>query len=262
MKCHFSSCGRYLHIAALEGQQKPLVSREKRKKKGLGATPQRPLHLALLVLTFRLSRSKTTRGPPSLINLARIKLGTTNFLSVSTLPFTLTWTPEELFFTRSGLILKVYRIRLFQVNTGDKNLNADTAAAQAQGLGVLVPKNPIFLPKTATKREVYYFPPGPGKVDAQIIIGSEAIARESQSFTTDDSQTNASTTLCATGDVIGLGGTSTLPIGCYVKEADLGGWIKSNDLSEIPQDRGVGRLNQRLERFNPDEDCDLEPYIF
>ena len=251
MKCQFSPCGRYLHIASLEGQRKP-VSGHKQKK----GAPQPPLNLALLVLTYRLSVSKTTRSPPSLIHLTRINLGTVESLSVSRLPFTLTWTPEELYLTCSDITLKVYRIRLFPISPDETTM--------PRGLGVLVPQKAIFLPNTARRREVYYFPPGAGNTDARVIIGSEARARQAQSTDAKDKffgiQTEAS--LCATDDVFGLRGTLSLPIGCYLKEVDLGGWTKSNDLSEIPQDLGIGRLDRRLERFNPDDDCDLEPYIF
>jgi hypothetical protein len=129
---------------------------------------------------------------------------------------------------------------------------------------VLVPQKAIFLPNTARRREVYYFPPGPGNMDARVIMSSETRAREPQPTATDDKFFGlpTETSLCATDSVIGLRGMQSLPIGCYLKEADVGSWIKSNNLSELPQDLGIGRLDCRLERFNPDEDCDLEPYIF
>lgn len=42
------------------------------------------------------------------------------------------------------------------------------------------------------------------------------------------------------------------------EDADLGGWGKSYDTTEIPGQLGVGCLDRRLERFNFDDDCDRE----
>jgi hypothetical protein len=235
-------------MALLEGQQKTDSGRKQKKE-----ATKLPLKLAVLALTYRLSGRKTTKSPPRLINLSRINLGTFNSLSVSRLPFTLTWTPDELYITCSDVTLRVFRIRLFRASA-EKNI-----LTLSHDPDVLVPQKVIFLPNTAMRREVYYFPPGAGNADSRVVIGSETRS------TADDKvlglRTEA-TMLCATEDVIGLRGTLSLPIGCYLKESDLGGWTKSKDLSELPQDLGIGKLDRRLERFNPDDDCDLEPYIF
>jgi hypothetical protein len=125
-------------------------------------------------------------------------------------------------------------------------------------LPILVPQSVVFLPNTARMRAVHYFPPGGGSTAARVIIGSEPRMPPS---TTDRFFGSLTPSLCVTEDVSGLRGSPSLPIGCYLAEADLGDWIASCDRTEIPTDLGIGRLDHRLERFDPEEDCDLEPYI-
>ncbi|KAG1840607.1 P-loop containing nucleoside triphosphate hydrolase protein [Suillus subalutaceus] len=61
------------------------------------------------------------------------------------------------------------------------------------------------------------------------------------------------------------GGEFHPPIGCYLDEDSiLGGWIDSHARADILQDHGVGHLDpyMPMESFNPDDDCDLEPFIY
>ncbi|KAF8526673.1 hypothetical protein BU17DRAFT_40385 [Hysterangium stoloniferum] len=254
MKCHFSPCGRYLHIASLEGQRRPM---ERRPLNANKANP--PLCLALLLMTYRLSDSKTTRAPPVPIYRTRLELGGVSSLSVSRLPFTLTWTSDELYLTCSHSILRIYRIRLFRPHTLNHSAPTDTDKDD----GALVLQKTIFLPNTAQRRQVHYFPPRVGSTAAQIIIGSETPTKEPLSKGADNrfSGFEDEKALCATDNVFGLDGMLSPPIGCYLKPNDIGGWINTNNLSEMPTDVGIGKLDQRVERFNPDDDCDLEPYI-
>src|ERR1700732_3610537 len=106
MKCHFSLCGQYLHIASLEGQLEPVSSSRRNAEKP-------PLKTALLLSTYRLCGGKTTKSPPTLSHRTKVDLGFETSLSGSNLPYTLSWAPNELYFTRSADRLKVYRIRLF-----------------------------------------------------------------------------------------------------------------------------------------------------
>ncbi|KAI5116473.1 hypothetical protein M0805_001636 [Coniferiporia weirii] len=232
MKCHFSVCGGYLHIASLEGRREPIAKREKRKDEA-----QPVIKLALLVSTYRLCSKKPSRAPPSLIHRERIELRAVTSLTVSKLPFTLTWMPRELYFTCSDIVLKVYRISLFDSEgtvPGDKN-------------SVLRPREIICLPNSAQEREVYFFPPADGDKTARIIIGSEVSAGGDTEFE-------------ETG---GVRLNLSPPIGCILHEKnDLGGWISSSDHSDSPKKEGVGRLDRPLEKFNPEEDCDLEPFLF
>jgi hypothetical protein len=250
MKCQFSECGQFLHIAALEGRQKPVSRRELRKQRRQHSssegqdTPQgkRPIRLFLLVSTYRLSNRKTTRSPPWLIHRVKVDLGDRSGFSVSKLPYTLTWTTNDLYVTASQEKLLVYRIKLFALALSDKQ--ADNQAL------VLVPRNTIFLPSTARFREVRFFP-AKGAVNARVLIGSEDPVPKSSKGQND-----------SPAEVIGLGGVLSPPIGVYLTDADLGGWIPSSDVAPIIEDVGIGRLDQKVERFDQHDDCDLEPYIF
>ncbi|KAJ4500494.1 hypothetical protein C8R41DRAFT_426187 [Lentinula lateritia] len=101
VKCHFSNCGQYLFIAAFEGQRKPA----EKVDDAIG------IKVALLVLTYRLSESKTTRSPPRLIHRTRLDLGQKSSIAVSSFPFTLTWTSTNVYLTCSDNTLKFPRKR-------------------------------------------------------------------------------------------------------------------------------------------------------
>ena len=250
MKCQFSECGQFLHIAALEGRQNPVSRRELRKQRRQHSssegqdTPQgKPqIRLFLLVSTYRLSNRKTTRSPPWLIHRVKVDLGDRSDFSVSKLPYTLTWTTNDLYVTASQEKLLVYRIKLFALACSDKQVNKLAL--------VLVPRNTIFLPSTARFREVRFFP-AEGAVNARVLIGSEDPMPKSSKGQND-----------SPAEVIGLGGVLSPPIGVYLTDVDLGGWIPSSDVAPIIEDVGIGRLDQKVERFDRDDDCDLEPYIF
>lgn len=225
MKCHFSDCGRYLHVTALEGQHKPDTKGRKKKK----SDPS--MNLALLVLTYRLCKKQTARSPPLLVHRTRVELGSVSSLSVSKLPYTLSWTPKHVYLTCRGSALQVYRIRLFNSTTG-------------QASAVTSPREPIFLPCSAEQRDVYYFPPTDGGVIGRIIVGSESPSNNLNSL-----------------HLVAVDENSNLspPVGCFMnEEEDLGGWIASTGLSKMPGNRGVGRLDRPLEQFNPEDDCDRE----
>ncbi|KAJ6601324.1 hypothetical protein DFH09DRAFT_560440 [Mycena vulgaris] len=251
MKCRFSPCGLYLHFASLEGQKKTVSGRKKKSPE----SEKPPVKLALLVSTYRLSVRKTSRSPPTLVHRARLDLGAKMAIPVSKLPYTLTWMPEELYFTCSDSVLTVFRIPLFNPNSGSSETECP----------ILVPRKPIFLPQTAERREVYYFPPD-GDDDSpicRIIIGSETRARVAQETHVDDEFFGCDRQSIAAKHVIGLQGTLSPPVGCYLDEqTDLGGWSKSSARSTLPRDLGIGQLDRRLERFDPEDDCDLEAYVF
>ncbi|KAG1745715.1 hypothetical protein EDB19DRAFT_459773 [Suillus lakei] len=243
MKCQFSACGRFLHIAALEGQQtikRPLAE-------------QRVINIAILISTYRLSRRKTSRSPPTLIHRIRVKLGSKESLSVTKLPYTVTWTPKDTYITCSDAVLRVYRIPLFK---------PEKEALEEEEDVVLMPRKTVFFPESALNRQVHYFPSksnpdSRGESTAHIIIGSETRRQEQQTLEHGVEFSTIGRTF------VGLQGEISPPIGCYInEEADLGGWGRSRDITEIPVQLGIGCLDRRLERFNPDDDCDLEPYIY
>ncbi|KAJ7201264.1 hypothetical protein GGX14DRAFT_524384 [Mycena pura] len=233
MKCHFSesSSGSFLHVVSLEGQLP--------KKSDAG------MKLALLVSTYSLCRRKPSRSPPVLVYRTRISLGTVQSLKASKLPFTVTWKDTELYFTACGEagLLRLYRIALF------RNANS------AEDSQVLVPTEHIFLPETARHRKVYFFPGAPHK----IIVGSEQ--NQSAKQDSDGGVEDDELVLMYYGEDL-TGETLRPPIGCYLKDSDLGDWVSSTDQSTIPDDLGIGQFDRLMERFNPEDDCILEPYLF
>ncbi|KAJ6488031.1 hypothetical protein C8R45DRAFT_264026 [Mycena sanguinolenta] len=253
VKCHFSPCGSYIHFACLEGQKKP-VSKRMKKLHGLHESP---LKMALFVSTYRISSSKTSRSPPALVHRVRMDMGTALKISVSNLPFTLTWTPTDLYCTRSDETLHVRRISLF-----------DLGKLPAREHSVLMPREPFFLPESAKRRKVHFFPPANDDANAIVIIGSEMRAGSTHVHVVapaeavgdfepfgrqkDDSMYSIKSTL----------GIRSPPVGCYIhEETDFGGWSECSP-SNLPDNLGIGQLDQRLEKFDPEDDCDLEPYIF
>lgn len=90
MKCHFSACGRFLHIATLEGVRKPVPKHRRNQDR-----VDHMMKLALLVSTHRLCNKQACRSPPSLVYHTRVKLEPVSFSPMSKLPFTLTWTPRD-----------------------------------------------------------------------------------------------------------------------------------------------------------------------
>ena len=96
MQCHFSPCGKYLHIVSLEGQQQKLT------KAGRKAGSEPSLLVSAFILTHRLSDRKTSRSPPNLIHRAKVSLGITNSLSPTRMPAQVTWATKVVYLSSSS----------------------------------------------------------------------------------------------------------------------------------------------------------------
>ncbi|KAL4998078.1 hypothetical protein BDV10DRAFT_185687 [Aspergillus recurvatus] len=275
-KCRFSPCGKYLHIAILEARRKPSKEKKSKRRHSPLKPDLVPLELSLFVTTHRLSSRKTTRAPPTQIYRTKIDLGPFRTLPVSQFPFALTWTPSQLYFTVSTKELTVFKIKLFPPHDGEESEGP-----------VLVPRESVFLPATAKTREVRFFPSLSGsnlseseskykdKGPMRVLIGSQirssrVLLGEGPSTSNPDSAHNGEGGFQVDGTawipqseaVRGVEGSVSMPVGFYIpSERDFGGWIKSDDIVDVPADRGVGRLDSKVERFDVEEDCDLEPYI-
>ncbi|KAF7907082.1 uncharacterized protein EAF01_004669 [Botrytis porri] len=129
VKTRFSSCGEF--------DGRPIESEPK-------------MNLSLQVSTHHLSSRKTAGSPPRLLFKINVPLGESSSMSISRLSYTLTWTDRELFFVTRGEELIVMRIPLFK--------GADDKTAP-----VCYTQNPIYLPRFAESRNVYYFPPSKSK---------------------------------------------------------------------------------------------------
>jgi hypothetical protein len=233
VKIHFSPCGGFIHFAALEGRP---------------ADDASEMYLSLQVSTHRLSTRKTASSPPKLIFRTAVPLGRSSLMSVSRLPYTLTWTLKEVYLVTRGIRLDVVKIPLFKACEGE------TATP------ICYTQNPVYLPRSSESRNVYYFPPSlsskPKKdkekdkgETAKIIIGSHS-------------------SIPSQGLIVPKKHFVQPPIGFLVKEqTDLGGWMCKS--MEASQGKGKGRINLgggrlqgKFESFDLKEDCDIIPFLF
>ncbi|KAG6844631.1 hypothetical protein H0H87_005358, partial [Tephrocybe sp. NHM501043] len=157
MKCHFSGCGRYLHIAALESQTDRSDDNER--------TPELETQLfAMVTYTFRLCSSGATRKSPTFVHQARVDLGQYSQASVDNPPFTLTWGERMLYVTERFLTLKVHRISLFRETSADEDIYP-----------VFRPEKTIVMPGTSMRRNAYFFPTvEEGNVESRVILSAHS----------------------------------------------------------------------------------------
>jgi hypothetical protein len=266
----FSSCGQYIHIAALEGFRPDPKALAKAKQDG---APLPPLHVALLLATYQLSVKKTTRSPPKLIHVVRVNLKEVKGIDTKQLPFSFTWTQEYLYLTASWKMLHVGRIHLFRQEAKEakeaEELDDDEYAEDSQP--VLGPEKVVFLPYTCKHRYVQFFPSKPSESTGEDSTGSQSPAKVIIGYDasvlavpTSKPRTEHS---CDTLQLLGVEVfRPTLsfedPVICYLDEKkDLGEWIDSRARAKITKGSGSGQLYKRMdgaEMFNPEDDCDRE----
>ncbi|OCL03472.1 hypothetical protein AOQ84DRAFT_433927 [Glonium stellatum] len=242
IRAHFSPCGGYLHLVALEARQ---------DESPIEGGPKPPLRLTLQVSTHRLSLHKTARSPPRLVFRTAIPLGTTTFIYASRLPYSLTWTPKAVYLTKSSLTLDVIKVPLFRSDAADA---AEPVLAE-------VSRGPVFLPRSTELfiRPVYYFPPVPGvkaerRDQATVILGAQA-------------PMPMPTPPPGTKGMFARKHESAPPMGFFVQEqAQMGGWrkLESGEGGEGGKERAPrgGKLHAKFEKFDRVEDCDIVPYFF
>lgn len=232
VKSHFSSNGCFLHFAVLEASYAEEQSNEPAEE-----TPRQQVLLTLQVSTHRLSARKTARSPPHLVCRTNVLLGRTRSVSVSTLPYTLTWTDQHLYFVKRDTKLNVIRIPLFRpTKAGEKTT-------------VCYPRNDIYLPRTAGLRDVYYYPPQENTKKGKEGIGTIIIGSHSS--------------IPAQRKIVPPNAVRP-PISVFVsEEKDLGGWVCKADAVNVEQrqNNAAGRLQSKFERFDLKEDCDIVPYL-
>ncbi|KLO10243.1 hypothetical protein SCHPADRAFT_528732 [Schizopora paradoxa] len=246
-KLHFHPSGDFLHVAFIEAQLGGQVKSSSRKRKQ--ATQNLPsLKLSALLSTYRLSSTKTTRSPPSLIHRVKIDLGEHFALIPTRLPFTFTWTDENLFISRRSRELNVFRISLFAKPTRDQN--------------ILVPRNTVLLPDTAMSCDVH-FVPSVGSTPARIILSSESSGPRIPSIDANADPVSQLVNIALESmenDSAASRKILSSPIGCLLHEEDIGEWVKVDEIP-VPTRQGAGKLDRRKERFDPVDDCDVEPYL-
>jgi len=247
VKLQFSPCGHFLHVASLEVRVTAVKGDQRCKNmQCIICHPLPDLHLYMLVLTYRLSTRKPTRSPPVLLHRVKADLGKhEGRLSVSQLPFIFTWTPRDLFVSRRGTNLEVFRFPLFRECTGD-------GCPSEQN--VLVPMKKTLLPDSAALRDVYFVPLSNDCNGASmVIVGSETRAKAA--LVEDLIQLELPDETSESPKRRTLGPS----IGAILQAEDIGGWIGAEGIS-VPLGRSMGILDMRKEKFDPDDDCDAEPY--
>jgi hypothetical protein len=242
----FSPCGEYLHLGALEAREDAPPH--------LG--PVKPyVHISFSLSTHRLSKRKTARSPPRLVFRTFVPLDSAKKLSVSPLPYTLTWTTEHVYVSKSRTSLHVIRVPLLRPSkegTASKKTkdNVEVVVAESHARA-----DEIFLPNSSLDRKVHYFPPSAvskskDKNLATVIIGSRWPS--------------------SLGEGVRLKYETAHPIGLYVdEEKQLGGWkvldaVKCEETDEKTTDakiRPSGRLHGKYEKFDLVDDCDIVPLL-
>ncbi|KJA21807.1 hypothetical protein HYPSUDRAFT_41683 [Hypholoma sublateritium FD-334 SS-4] len=250
VKPQFSPCGHFLHVVTLEVrvQEGPQHHRTR---------PPSDLHLYMLALTYRLSSSKPTRSPPVLLHRVKVDLGKHEGpLSVSQLPFSFTWTPREIFVSRRGTYLDVFRIQLF----GNLKHTGDSCPSE-QTHKVSVAKKKTLLPDGAAFRDVLFVPLSDDNNGAyMVIVGGETRAKPEALLMKD--LVVPGMRLDATESEISDGRkrqTLAHSVGAILQAEDVGGWIEAEGIL-VPEGRSMGHLDMRKEKFDPVDDCDAEPY--
>ncbi|KAI1371956.1 hypothetical protein F4677DRAFT_463696 [Hypoxylon crocopeplum] len=240
MKVHFSHCGRYMHIATIEAQNKRKAKMKSKKEESL-----KELSIAVFVTTHRLSERKTTRSPPTLVHRVKASLGDFVGFTVSKLPFTFTWTKDHVYVTQSSYRLSVVRIDLFK-----KDLRASPSSP-------MIPREIVLLPASAQQREVRYFPPTSTDKRGVVLIGSH---RSNRSPTVEIMPAHISHV-----DIDVRASPyryPSPPVGLYVdEEKDLGGWVPAGTGQRITNRYRDGVLIRKIEPFDAEDDCELEDFV-
>jgi hypothetical protein len=146
----FSPCGEYLHLAALEAQEDPRPH----------LSPVKPyIHLRFQLSTHRLSKRKPARSPPRLIYCIGVPLDSLEELSISPLLYTLTWSTDYTYVSKSQETLHVIRVPLFRQSKDGSSTDEEIPGTDVEGAKCHVRAKEIFLPSSTASRQIHYFPP-------------------------------------------------------------------------------------------------------
>ncbi|KAK8183689.1 uncharacterized protein BKA78DRAFT_299707 [Phyllosticta capitalensis] len=268
-KCQFSVDGHYLHVATLEASRAWFD-----RQSAAGAAP---LGLKLFVSTYRLGTGEASEDfAVEHIHRSALELGEWGSLSIASLPFTLTWTPEYLYVARSAKVVLVHRVPLLpqtgacteqQQGSGSPGSSSMSSMPtfSDDGAEFMQTRDIVFLPSSASRRSVRFFP-GSTSAAAKVLIGSvlrksARVAGSVSQHNRDEEQIHDESNPIHLEPKHGRLHVS-LPIGVHLQEDDdLGGWIPPWSARYKDWARDVGRLGRRrgglVEVFDRDDDCDL-----
>ncbi|KAI8630261.1 hypothetical protein F5Y19DRAFT_429484 [Xylariaceae sp. FL1651] len=244
VQCHFSSCGKYLHIVSLDGYS------EKGGVDGSRLAPK--LTMKLHVSTYELSKSKPERSTPHLVYQASVNLdreiSKDQKITVPNLPYNFTWTPDYVYVTESSRLLNVIRISLFKgLDNDDMKISGKKNAFKNA--------EDVYLPASADMRKVRFIPndadqkddPELDKVMATIILSAYNAPASNQTF---------------------IGSELYLPQVVRIKASQFGrGWkpVETRDEDmKIPKKNGryrAGQLLTKFEKFDQSRDHDIVPFL-
>lgn len=256
VQCRFSPCGQYLHMASLDGWK--------------NNNAESSMALRMHISTHRLSKRKPARSPPRMVFRTSVSLGLTfsktEKLSVSNLPYSLTWTEDHLYVSMSGTSLTVFQMPLFRhVEAAEKDMYSRKA--------VFKNIKEVFLPASAAHRRVHFFPT-PQKASPDT-AGSKSKKKAKSEEKPDFVATvilgprNPEKEKGMIQELLGerAGGERVPPQGVYLTAAQFGGWEaaepKTMDIKMLKRAetwRG-GQLLAKFEKFDRSEDCDIVPYL-
>ncbi|XP_044724097.1 uncharacterized protein HRG_01993 [Hirsutella rhossiliensis] len=273
IQAKFSDCGRFLHLACLDGclgsssNSHPSHVHTKKASPALRG-------LYIRVSTYRLSQGKPSRSPPRLVHRASAPLDCHLLrqddgqqLPASPLPYTFTWTADHLYAAESYRVLRVYRVPLHQVPGSDDVDGSKPAQV------VFSNEAEIFLPKSADSRSVLFFPAPDGEADTKTTEKKAKRRTKSSTSTTkkksDGDQVVA--TVIISSEVSLLAGVQPYvgpPQVVYLTAAEFGSWRR---LCGDPRGSGEGdacaktwkggQLEARYEKFDHMQDCDIVPFF-
>ncbi|KAK5100689.1 hypothetical protein LTR70_001411 [Exophiala xenobiotica] len=163
----FSIDGSHLHIAIVEKHGRPPL-RPRKVKKGQAkqkdsAKAKETTKYDLVVLTYRLSKRKTTRAPPMLVHREHVCLGP----SKGTAP-NCTWSDDVLFVSciADNDQLEVYRVKPFTT----RQIGNNTGVGQESSTTDAVVRLSIQLPTWAAGCHVRYIPADASGGKARILV--------------------------------------------------------------------------------------------
>lgn len=247
VQCRFSTCGAYLHIASLDG----FIHKDNDGDNSLG--------LRLHVSTHRLSECKTSRSSPRLVFRTALSLPASYTeaiqLSVSTLPYTLTWAEKHIYVTHSQTPLRVYRLPLFKEV---EEMEFTEAAPRA----VFVNTAEVYLPSSVEMRKAHFF-----DGDSQ---ARKKKSRNKEQYVASVIIGSQNSTVVSAGLAEGVQRCGqALPQGVHLTASQFGKWegvdltSGNSNVEEVKRSETWkgGHLDAKFERFDRTEDCDIVPYL-
>ncbi|KAK6362889.1 hypothetical protein TWF730_000342 [Orbilia blumenaviensis] len=230
----FSRCGAFLRVANIGVIVKdtPLLKTtdhmSENARTAFGVKPR--LCLILRVVVMKLFEEKPLRQPKKVMDVS-VNLGCCEKPLIKQLPFTFTWSDEQLYVAVSSSRLRVYRVDLS--NNTDTNVPPVGQASQSEvpdkSYLVKTLKEVIFLPRSARNRRVQFRPLDQPEKLSMVIIGPRPHQKDAES------------------------------IALYLSDLDLGGWVTLKERELAEAELFSCHFKDMHEDFDAAEDCDIVP---